>query len=91
MTSPKASNPRFRKIEGGRPYDPMTREAVGKTTKGHQLRVVALMKKDSFIDDAAAAVSSRASKMLFVMLLACFSILEWSWILLESASVVVTS
>ena len=91
MASPRANRPRLRKMEGGSPYEPMTREAVGKTTNGHQLRVVAVVKKDSFMDDATAAVSSRVFRISLVMLLACFSMLEWSSNFVDSFSVVESS
>lgn len=67
----------------------MTKEAVGKTTNGHQLRAALLAKRDSFIEDTTAAVSSSESRISFVMLLTCVIVLEWSSNFATSSSVAV--
>lgn len=87
MASPKANSPKFRSIEGGIPYDPSTSEAEGQTRNGHQLFVVAVLNIDSLTVKAAAAVSSRASKISFVMFFACLSMDVWSSTSSDSFSV----
>jgi len=87
-TSPSATSPRFRNAEGGSPYDPMTRDAVGQMTKGHQPRAPESRSSDPLISVADDAVDSKVSRISFVIFRACTSMLAWELWCVESVSVI---